>query len=43
MLYYRKEKASKRYEYLSRIDNEVAIIDETIKTIQEDHKDWYVE
>ena len=42
-LYYRKEKASKRYEYLSRIDNEVAIINETIKTIQEDHKDWYVE
>lgn len=42
-LYYRKNKLSKKYEYLSRIDKEVDIINETIKSIQEDHQDWYVE
>ena len=42
-LYYKKEKASKQYEYISRIDKEVDIINQTIKSIQQDHSDWYVE
>ncbi|MDY2575629.1 MAG: hypothetical protein SOW55_06660 [Bacilli bacterium] len=42
-LYYKKDKLSKKYEYLARIDEEVNIINETIKEIQMDHKDWYVE
>ena len=42
-LYYRKEKASKQYEYTSRIEKEVEIINQTIKSIQTDHSDWYVE
>lgn len=42
-LYYKKNRLSKKYEYLSRIDKEVEIINETIKAIQVDHKDWYVE
>lgn len=42
-LYYRKEKLSKNYEYFSRIDEEVEIINQTIKSIQVDHPDWFVE
>lgn len=42
-LYYRKEKVSKTYPYLTRIDKEAKIIEETIKAIQNDHPDWYVE
>lgn len=42
-LYYKKEKASKRYEFISRIDKEVDIINQTIQLIQQDHSDWYVE
>lgn len=42
-LYYKKDKLAKRYKYLNRIEEEKAIIDETIKSIQVDHPDWYVE
>ena len=42
-LYYKKDRLAKRYSYLERVDNEVKIIDDTIKSIQEDHKDWFVE
>ena len=42
-LYYKKDRLSKRYVYLSRVDKEVQIINDTIKSIQEDHKDWFVE
>ena len=43
LTFYTEDKLSKKYEYLARIDEEVNIINETIKEIQMDHKDWYVE
>ena len=42
-LYYRKDKLSKRYSYFCRAKLEEKIIDDTIKAIQVDHPDWYVE
>lgn len=42
-LYYRKSRLSKHYSYFSRVKQEEQIIDETIKAIQVDHPDWYVE
>lgn len=42
-LYYRKDKESKKYQYMNRIHLEEKIIDDTIKSIQQDHKDWFVE
>lgn len=40
--YFSKEKLAKHYKYLTRVEKEEKLVEQTIANIQKDHPDWYV-